>query len=205
MSAPDGGFYASQDADSEGEEGVYYVWTPEQIDAVLGPEAGAALLPGLRRDGARQLRARHQRARRRRARAARALRRRARGAARRAREARAARDRPQARRRLECARDLGPRARRQPARRRGDARRRGRGRATSSPTRMRDGAGRLARVWNEGRARVPAFLDDLAALARGDARPPSRRRRRALARRARWPRPTTSPRASSTRPRATSS
>lgn len=37
MSAPDGGFYAALDADSEGEEGRYYVWTPEEIDSVLGP------------------------------------------------------------------------------------------------------------------------------------------------------------------------
>jgi len=38
-----GGFYASQDADSEGEEGRFFVWTPAQIDAVLGEEAGAEL------------------------------------------------------------------------------------------------------------------------------------------------------------------
>ena len=37
MSSPDGGFYAALDADSEGEEGRYYVWTPEQVDSVLGP------------------------------------------------------------------------------------------------------------------------------------------------------------------------
>ncbi|HKK17853.1 MAG TPA: thioredoxin domain-containing protein [Opitutales bacterium] len=37
MTAEAGGFYAALDADSEGEEGKYYVWTPEQIDAVLGP------------------------------------------------------------------------------------------------------------------------------------------------------------------------
>jgi len=37
MSADSGGFYAALDADSEGEEGRYYVWTPEGIDSVLGP------------------------------------------------------------------------------------------------------------------------------------------------------------------------
>lgn len=36
MSAPDGGFYAALDADSEGEEGRYYVWTAEEVDSVLG-------------------------------------------------------------------------------------------------------------------------------------------------------------------------
>ena len=36
MSAPEGAFYAALDADSEGKEGVYYVWTPEEVDTVLG-------------------------------------------------------------------------------------------------------------------------------------------------------------------------
>ncbi len=36
MSAPCGGFYAALDADSDGEEGRYYVWTPEEVDSVLG-------------------------------------------------------------------------------------------------------------------------------------------------------------------------
>jgi len=38
MAGPDGGWFASQDADSEGEEGRYYVWTPAQLEAVLGAE-----------------------------------------------------------------------------------------------------------------------------------------------------------------------
>ncbi len=38
MTGPEGGFYSTQDADSEGEEGKFYVWTPDQIQAVLGPE-----------------------------------------------------------------------------------------------------------------------------------------------------------------------
>jgi uncharacterized protein YyaL (SSP411 family) len=40
MTAPGGGFYSSQDADSEGHEGRYYVWTPAEIEAVLGAEDG---------------------------------------------------------------------------------------------------------------------------------------------------------------------
>jgi uncharacterized protein YyaL (SSP411 family) len=41
MTSPEGGFYAAQDADSEGVEGKFFVWTPEQVDAVVGPELGA--------------------------------------------------------------------------------------------------------------------------------------------------------------------
>ncbi len=32
-----GGFYSSQDADSEGEEGKFFVWTPAEIEALVGP------------------------------------------------------------------------------------------------------------------------------------------------------------------------
>jgi uncharacterized protein YyaL (SSP411 family) len=38
MTDPAGGFYAATDADSEGEEGTFFVWTPAQIRAVLPPE-----------------------------------------------------------------------------------------------------------------------------------------------------------------------
>lgn len=41
MTAPEGGFYASIDADSEGEEGTYYVWTIPEIEAILGKDAAA--------------------------------------------------------------------------------------------------------------------------------------------------------------------
>jgi len=39
MEHPDGGFYSSQDADSDGEEGRYYVWTKGEIESVLGEDA----------------------------------------------------------------------------------------------------------------------------------------------------------------------
>ncbi len=38
MRDPAGGFYAARDADSEGEEGRYFVWTPEELETVLGAE-----------------------------------------------------------------------------------------------------------------------------------------------------------------------
>lgn len=40
MKSPDGGFFSTQDADSEGEEGKFYVWTRGEIKQVLGKEIG---------------------------------------------------------------------------------------------------------------------------------------------------------------------
>src|SRR5260370_30706252 len=38
MTSPEGGFYAAPDADSEGEEGKFFVWTPANLARVVGPE-----------------------------------------------------------------------------------------------------------------------------------------------------------------------
>ena len=45
MQSPEGGFYSSFDADSEGHEGKFYVWTSEQVRAVLTSEEFAAFAP----------------------------------------------------------------------------------------------------------------------------------------------------------------
>lgn len=42
MTSEHGGFYSAQDADSEGEEGKYYVFSPEEITDILGEAEGRA-------------------------------------------------------------------------------------------------------------------------------------------------------------------
>jgi hypothetical protein len=163
MAAPDGGFFASQDADSEGEEGIYYVWTPDAVRSVLGDERGDAFCAaygvtnaGNFEHGTTQLvdEARHERGL-------------------------FAAERAQL---------LGVRARRIPpatdpkrvaswngylisglARAGsllGDAAMLADAVATADfvLTRMRDAEGRLTHVYNEGRAHVTGFLEDVAAL-----------------------------------------
>jgi hypothetical protein len=43
LTHPDGGFYSAEDADSEGEEGKFYVWTPGEIDELLGEDEARAV------------------------------------------------------------------------------------------------------------------------------------------------------------------
>ncbi|HEX3847658.1 MAG TPA: thioredoxin domain-containing protein [Steroidobacteraceae bacterium] len=45
MRAPQGGFYSSLDADSEGHEGRFYVWTPAEVEELLSPRELAAFSP----------------------------------------------------------------------------------------------------------------------------------------------------------------
>lgn len=40
MLSPEGGFYSTQDADTEGEEGKFFVWTPYEVIDILGEEIG---------------------------------------------------------------------------------------------------------------------------------------------------------------------
>jgi uncharacterized protein YyaL (SSP411 family) len=38
MTSPEGAFYSAEDADSEGEEGKFYVWSKKEIEEILGAE-----------------------------------------------------------------------------------------------------------------------------------------------------------------------
>ena len=44
MTGPQGEFYSALDADSEGEEGRYYTWTPEEVRAALGDDLAPLFL-----------------------------------------------------------------------------------------------------------------------------------------------------------------
>jgi len=41
MTSPEGGFYSAEDADAEGQEGKFHVWTPQEVEAVLDKETAA--------------------------------------------------------------------------------------------------------------------------------------------------------------------
>ena len=41
MTSPEGAFYSAEDADSEGHEGKFYVWTKEEIEKVLGRQTAS--------------------------------------------------------------------------------------------------------------------------------------------------------------------
>ena len=45
MTSPEGGFYSSINADSEGEEGKFYVWTKTEIETIVGKQAADLFIP----------------------------------------------------------------------------------------------------------------------------------------------------------------
>jgi uncharacterized protein YyaL (SSP411 family) len=45
MQSPEGGYYSTLDADSEGEEGKFYVWTPDQVRTLLSDEEYRVFAP----------------------------------------------------------------------------------------------------------------------------------------------------------------
>ena len=52
MQSPEGGYYSSLDADSEHEEGKFYVWTPDAVKALVTDEEYAVIAPHYGLDGA---------------------------------------------------------------------------------------------------------------------------------------------------------
>jgi uncharacterized protein YyaL (SSP411 family) len=45
MKSPEGGFYSAEDADSEGGEGVFYTWTPNEVSEIVGKKSGEIFCP----------------------------------------------------------------------------------------------------------------------------------------------------------------
>ena len=45
MTSPDGGFFSAEDADSEGVEGKFYVWTQEEIEKILDRQTASIVIP----------------------------------------------------------------------------------------------------------------------------------------------------------------
>ena len=45
MTSPEGAFYSAEDADSEGEEGLFYLWTISEVERILGKEDAAFAAP----------------------------------------------------------------------------------------------------------------------------------------------------------------
>jgi uncharacterized protein YyaL (SSP411 family) len=162
MAAPDGGWFASQDADSEGEEGRFYVWTPAQVGAVLGARADAFCAAyGVTDSGNFEHATTHLVDHARRPRAAFAEERAALLAAR-ARRVAPATDR----KRVTSWNAWLASGLARAGSLLGDASMLADAVATADflGTRARDEKGRLAHVYDEGRATAPGFLEDAAAL-----------------------------------------
>jgi uncharacterized protein YyaL (SSP411 family) len=163
LTGTEGGLYASLDADSEGEEGTFYVFTPAQLQAVLGSERAAVFAraygvsesgnfergASVLRDVAREPRSNH--------------------AAEREelRVARAKRPAPGTdRKRVASWNALAISGLARAGSLIGDASMLDDARRAADFVleQMLDAEGRLLRVWGNGAAKVPAFLDDHAAL-----------------------------------------
>ncbi len=165
MTGPEGAFYASQDADSEGVEGRFYVWTPAQLEASLG-EAAIDIAnaydvsqTGNFEDGASVLRDR--------ARKPRDQFHSEREQLRRTRETRVAPDTDP--KRVAAWNGLTISGLARAASLLGDEQtlRDAAAAADFILDRLRDPRGRLLRIWNDGHAQVSAFLDDHSAMLEG--------------------------------------